>query len=279
MKPDQRWADLHLHTFHSDGTFSPEEVVRRAKGFGLACISITDHDTLDGIAGAKEAADGELEILSGVELTVVFKERELHLLGYGFRLDDPALTAFLNRMKKYRVDRIQGMIDRLRSHGVEISLEEVQAVAGVGSIGRPHLAEVLVKRGFVRSMDEAFQRYIGDQAPCFIKGATLTVPEAVRLVGEAGGVAILAHPHRLVEDGWFPDLISSGIQGIEVYHSDHDPSVARKYRKITQAHQLLVTGGSDCHGNRRSGGPLIGTVTIPYDCVEQLKAALNVAQG
>ncbi len=268
-------ADLHLHTHFSDGTFSPEEVVARAKALGLFAISITDHDTLEAIPKALAAAGPDLDVVAGVELTVAFKDRELHLLGYGFRTDDPALVEFLARMQRYRLERIQAMIDRLGERGIPVTLEEVRRIAGVGSVGRPHLAEALVKRGAVRSMEEAFQKYIGDQGPCFVKGATLTIPKGVELLRAAGGVAALAHPHRMVEDGWFPELVAAGLQGIEVYHSDHDAAVSKRYRRLAEQHRLLVTGGSDCHGLRNSKGPLIGTVTIAYDLVERLKQACH----
>ena len=264
-------ADLHTHTFHSDGTFSPEELVSRAKALGLSVLSITDHDSVAGIPAARVSAGKDLELIPGIELTVAFRDRELHILGYGIRIEDPALAAFLDRMRLYRRDRIQRMIERLGAHGIQVSLEEVVAIAGEGSIGRPHLAEALIKKGTVRSLDEAFQRYLGDHAPCFVKGTTLTVPDAVRLVRAAGGVTVLAHPHRLVEDAWIPELVAAGIQGIEVYHSDHDPAVAERYRRMAQEQKLLVTGGSDCHGLRKANGPLLGSVTIPYECVERVK--------
>lgn len=268
-------ADLHLHTLHSDGTFTPQELVERAKKLKLAAISITDHDAVEAIPLAGEAAAGALEVIPGIELTAAFRDREIHILGYGLNAEDPALRTFLGQMRRQRVNRIQAMIDRLGGHGIQVTLEQVRAIAGEGSVGRPHLAEALVKNGAVRSMEEAFQRFIGDHAPCFVKAATLTVPDAVRWIRQTGGVAVVAHPHRIVEDAWFPELIDAGVQGIEVYHSDHSPAVTKKYRKLAEAHHLLITGGSDCHGMRRAGGPAIGTVTIPYELVEELKAAIR----
>ncbi|MBI3616214.1 MAG: PHP domain-containing protein [Candidatus Omnitrophica bacterium] len=267
-------ADLHLHTHYSDGTFSPEEVVRRAKGLGLSAIAITDHDTVAGIPEAKVTGGEELEVIPGVELTAAFKDRELHILGYFLDWKEPAFVGFLDRMQAYRLERIQAMIDRLRVQGVaSLELQEIRSVAGPGAVGRPHLAEVLVKRKAVSSFQEAFDRYIGDDGPCFVKGATVTVPQAVQVIQAAGGVAVLAHPYRIVEDDWIPELAAGGIQGIEVYHSDQGEAVAKRYREIAKRHQLLITGGSDCHGFRRSKGPLIGTVSIPYSAVERLKEA------
>lgn len=270
-----RRIDLHLHTLHSDGTFAPEEVVRRARSAGLSAISITDHDGIGGIAAARRAAGSDPEIVSGAELTAVSHERELHVLGYGFDEGDPAMNRYCAEAQERRQGRIQWMIQRVNEAGVPVTLEEVRQIAGnADSIGRPHLAEALVKRGVVRSLNEAFDRYIGDHAPCFVRAATLTVADAARLIREAGGVVVLAHPYRLVEDEWIPALVREGIQGIEVFHSDHNAQAAQFYRRVAAEMGLLVTGGSDCHGFRKSKGPLIGTVSVPYDLLERLKAAL-----
>ena len=267
--------DLHLHTCHSDGTFSPEELIRRAKNLKMTALSVTDHDTLGALPAAREAAGRDLEILTGIELTATFKDRELHLLGYGFREDDRPMRDTIRQAQERRRGRIRLMVDRLKTHGIEVTYAEVEAVAGKGnSIGRPHLAEVLVRKGAVGSINEAFDRYLGDQAPCFVKDAILTAAGACRLIRQAGGVAVIAHPYRLVEDGWFPDLVAGGIQGIEAYHSDHNPATTRHYREIAERLGLLITGGSDCHGYRKSKGPLIGTVKVPDELLERLKGAI-----
>ncbi|MBI3312172.1 MAG: PHP domain-containing protein [Candidatus Omnitrophica bacterium] len=265
-------VDLHLHTLLSDGTFTPEEVVQRARSAGLAAISITDHDSVAALSPARRTAGPSLEIISGVELTAAFKERELHILGYGFLETDPALQRYLEQAQGGRRARIQAMIDRLKEQGIQVTLEEVETQAGdVDSIGRPHLAEAMKKKGIVGSLSEAFDRYIGDHAPCFVHKATLSVEQAVQLIRQAGGVTVLAHPHRMVEEDWLPELIRQGIQGIEVYHPDHSSSVAEKYRRFAEGQGLLITGGSDCHGLRRPGGPFIGKVPVPYRCLEQIK--------
>jgi hypothetical protein len=270
--------DLHLHTHHSDGTFAPEEVVRRAKSLKMTTISITDHDTLSALPAARAAAgpstgSGQgLEILTGIELTATSHDRELHVLGYGFRDEDPAMRDYIRRAQERRHGRIHLMIDQLNARGIKVTRAEVEAIAGEGtSIGRPHLAEALLKRQVVHSLNEAFDRYIGDHAPCFVRDAILTTADAALLIRQAGGIAVLAHPYRLVEDDWIPEIVANGIQGIEAYHSDHDPSVTQHYREIAREFNLLTTGGSDCHGFRKSKGPLIGTVKVPEDCLLKLK--------
>ena len=268
--------DLHLHTRHSDGTFTPEEVVRRAKSLGLTTISVTDHDTLSALPAARAAAGRDLEILAGVELTAVSHDRELHILGYGFREEDVPMRAYVQQAQDRRHNRIQLMIDKLNGLGIEVTRPEVEQIAGPGaSVGRPHLAEALIKRGAVRSLNEAFDKYLGDHAPCFVRDAILTVADAVWLIRQAGGAAILAHPHRLVEDEWIPALVAEGVQGIEVYHSDHDPAAVKHYRKIAEGKNLLMTGGSDCHGFRKSKGPLIGSIQVPDSCLDRLRSVLG----
>ena len=274
--------DFHLHTRHSDGTFAPEEVIRRAKSLKMTAISITDHDTVSALPAARRAAGPstgsgqDLEILTGIEMTAVSHGRELHVLGYGFRDEDLGVQDYIRRAQERRHGRIHRMIDQLNARGIEITRAEVEKIAGEAtSIGRPHLAEALLKKGVVHSLNEAFDRYIGDHAPCFVKQAILTTADAARLIRQAGGVAVLAHPYRMVEDEWIPQLAADGIQGIEVYHSDHNPATTRHYLKIAQELNLLITGGSDCHGFRKAKGPLIGTVKVPDSCLENLKQTLK----
>ena len=251
-------------------------MIRRAKSLKMTVISITDHDTLTALPAARQAAGADLEVMTGVELTAVSHDRELHVLGYGFSDQDPAMLDYTRRAKERRHNRIQLMIDKLNAAGVEVTRDEVEKIAGEGTaIGRPHLAEALLKRGVVNSLNEAFDRYIGDHAPCFVKDAILTTADAARLIRQAGGVASLAHPYRLVEDAWLPALAADGIQGIEAYHSDHNPTVTKHYLKIAKELNLMVTGGSDCHGYRKSKGPLIGTVKVPDSCLEEIRSRLG----
>jgi len=264
---------LHLHTTFSDGTSSPADLVRQAQEAGLAAIAVTDHDCIGGIPEAVAAAGNALEVIPGVELTVAHREVELHVLGLCM---DPAaahLPERFARMRAARELRIQQMILRLEAHGVSVSWEEVLQVSGLGVPGRPHLARVLVQRGYVATPEEAFDRYLGDRSPCFVKGATLTPATAVEFIRSAGGVSVLAHPARFVPDAWLPELVAAGIQGVEAYHPDHGAAVARRYRRYAREQGLLVTGGSDAHGTWKANGAVVGSVTVPYSCVEELKDA------
>lgn len=269
---DSRRADLHLHTTFSDGTASPGELVRLATQANLAAIAVTDHDCVDGIPEALAAAAGHLEVLSGIELTVAFRGVELHILGYLLDPHSNVVQESLVQLRATREERLQQMIQRLKPYGVAVTLEEVLQVSHHGTVGRPHLARALVARGYVKTPEEAFERFIGDSAPCFVKGAVFTPATAVEFIRGAGGVAVLAHPARFVPDVWWPELLEAGLQGIEAYHPDHSRQMAEHYRTLAQEHQLLVTGGSDFHGAWKTNGPTVGSVTVPYECVEQLKA-------
>lgn len=266
--------------------------MRRAREASLSAIAITDHDSVSAFPAAAAAARraGAPELLSGVELTVRYRDRELHLLGYGFDAADPTFGAFLSDKRLGREDRMRAMIERLNAAGVRVTFEEVRQAAsatkrggpaakgggGEGeSLGRPHLAQVLVDKGYVPSQEQAFKRYIGDSAPCFVHKATLTLLEAVRWLRQRGGVTVLAHPLRMVPDAWISEMVHSGLQGIEAYHPDHPPSAVAHYLKLARELNLLVTGGSDCHGFRRERGPSIGTVEVPGECLDRLREAIG----
>lgn len=272
MTPPGR-ADLHAHTTFSDGTMAPAELVEQAVAAGLAAIAVTDHDCVDGVAPAVAAAAGRVEVVPGVELTVAFRGVELHLLGLCIDPASPAIQQRLAAFRAARETRLAQMIDRLKTYDIALTLEEVLALSEHGAAGRPHLAQALVRRGVVKTPEEAFERFIGDHAPCFVKGATMTPAMAAALIRDAGGVSSLAHPARFVPDDWLPELIAAGVQGIEAYHPDHTPTRAERYREYAEAHGVLVTGGSDAHGTWKTRGPVVGCVTIPVADLDRLKAA------
>lgn len=266
-------ADLHLHSHYSDGSFPPAEVVRRAKAAGLAAVALTDHDTVDGLPEffAAAAAAG-LTAIPGVELSVDEEDGEIHLLGYLIRWEDGALRAALTRFAAERRVRAAVMLSRLQAMGVRISMEAVKAAAGKGTLGRPHVAAALVEAGVVGSAQEAFDRYLAQGKPAYAPRTGFTAAEAIALVREAGGVPVLAHPVRSALLGEVPRLVALGLMGLEAYHTGHDAADTLAVCRVADAYRLLVTGGSDCHGEVK-GQVLLGRVRLPWEHVLRLYAA------
>jgi predicted metal-dependent phosphoesterase TrpH len=265
----KKFADLHVHTNASDGDFSPEEIVKQAKEIGLAAIGIADHDTIEGIDKAVEAGKKYgVEVIPGVELSSEFEQYEVHILGYFIDWHDRELDGELQKFKEARKVRAEEILKKLRKLGINISYKEVAAIAGDGVIGRPHIAEALAKRGYVRTKDAAFAKYLAYGCPAYVPKYRLPPEKAINIIHQAGGVAILAHPVFGQANSLLPDLIKSGLDGIEVYHSKHDSTTTEYYAKIAKELNLLVTGGTDCHD---ADSPL-GAVKIPYELVEEMKA-------
>lgn len=267
-----RYADLHVHTFYSDSTFSPEEVARRAKEKALAAVAICDHDSIDGVELCEtEGAKLGIEVIPGVELTVEKADAEIHILGYFLDWKSKTFQAQMKRMQEFRVDRIKKMVEKLGGAGIEIDAESVFRRAGNGSVGRLHLAREMVEQGKVKNTREAFVKYIGFAKPCYVSKIKLSPKEAIGLILKTGGVPVLAHPSLIGTDEYIPELIKDGLRGIEVYHTDHKPATVRHYEEVAAQHGLLVTGGSDCHGMGK-GRVLLGSIRVPYELVEKLKA-------
>ena len=270
--------DLHVHTFYSDGTFSPAEVVERAEALGLAAVGIADHDSTLGIPEAlARAADLSVEVVPAVELSYTAHGLDIHVLGYFIDYTHLGCLHTLARIREERFKRAVEMVKRLERMGVNLSMDDVKARAGKGAVGRPHIAEVMVNDGYVRSAGEAFVRYIGYHSPAYVPKMEMSPREAFDLIRSVGGISVLAHPGTIAGDEVIHELIAEGLEGIEVWHSKHDASTAARLREIATGHGLVVTGGSDCHGCRQDG-PLIGTVKVPYLVLEDLKRAReNVA--
>lgn len=273
------FADLHLHTSFSDGSYIPEEVIKRSVRVGLSCIAITDHDSIDGIDVGLRAAEKEnIEVLPGIELTAEYELMEIHILGYLIDYKNPKLSEKLEVLKKIRVERIYKIIDKLKSIGVNLSPETVFEVAKGGSVGRLHVARAMVKEGIVGSTAEAFQKYIGDKGPGYVLGFRLSPAEAIKLIKEIGGIPVLAHPYMISDDQVLMKIIECGIMGLEVYYPEHSQSVINFYTDIAKKHNLLVTGGSDCHGIAKPE-IRIGSIKIPYELVEKLKKSKKEIYG
>lgn len=266
-------ADLHVHTHFSDGTFTPEKVVAHAASIGLDCIAICDHDVIDGISPALAAGERYgVEIIPGVELTAEKRGCEIHILAYFIDWQNDDFKKKLQEMQKRREIRIRDMLARLKTHKVHLSFEDVQGVGGEGSLGRLHLATALYQKGYVKTIQDAFRKYIGNGKPCYVVKVNLTPEKAIDEVIEVGGIPVLAHPGVMGRDEYINSYVKHGLMGIEVYHSDHPPAAARRYERMARDLGLLATGGSDCHGLGK-GRVLMGSVTVPYSFVEKLKNA------
>ena len=266
----RRPTDLHIHSWFSDGTQSPEEIVTIAADSGLSAVAISDHDAVEGLDEAAEAASAAgIDLVPGVELCAREDSVEIHLLGYFVDPSDEALLATLKRLCNGRVERLHKMADRLKELGVTVNPDEVLELAGRGSVGRLHLADYLSRKGITYSTGQAFRRYLGEGEPAYVPSPQLAVPEAISLLHGAGGVAVLAHPGVTGHDKLIPDLAKHGLDGIEAFHPRHDDALSNFYSSIAAERGLLVTGGSDSHG--RKNVESIGSVTVPHSCVEKLE--------
>ena len=249
--------DLHIHTTASDGTDSPEAVVALAAGKGFSIIAITDHDTMCGVPEAVAAGEKYgVRVIGGVEISAG-GQTEVHVLGYGVR-DVERLEQTLTLMRDKRAERMAGMVEKLRALGVDVTLDEVTVLSG-GSVGRSHLARVLIDKGVVRDVREAFAKYLSPGKPAYVEREKLGVQQAVRLIADCGGLPVIAHPgQNRGESYWgrerFHALKAYGLRGIEVYHMAHGAAQAAAFERIARAENLLVTGGSDYHGKVKNVG-------------------------
>jgi predicted metal-dependent phosphoesterase TrpH len=266
-----KYADLHVHTSYSDSTFSPEEVMACAQEKGLDAIAICDHDSVEGVAPSIEIGKRlGIEVIPGVEMTVEKSDTEVHLLGYFVNYKDEWFKEILRELRDWRVKRVYTMAEKLKAEGITIDPEEVFKLSKDGSVGRLHVAQVMVNAGKVKRMKEAFDRYIGFSKPCYVPSVRFAPEEAIRTLIKAGGVPVLAHPGIMFKDEYIGELISYGLRGIEVYHSDHNAAAVKHYEEVADSYGLLMTGGSDCHGMGK-GRVLMGNIKVPYELVERLK--------
>jgi predicted metal-dependent phosphoesterase TrpH len=266
------FADLHLHSRFSDGTYSPEELVAQAQRFRLKAIALTDHDSVEGCvrtAGACQTAG--IEFIPGTELTAEQDGNEIHLLGYYLDTQNPRLLVQIAEFQAVRQNRIREMVARLNQLQMPLAAEKVFSLANCRSPGRPHVARALVQAGLCRNLDEAFERFLKKNRPAWVPKFKMGASDAIELIHQAGGVAVLAHPGLNRTDAVIPDIVEAGLDGIECFHTKHSTVTSEHYLQIADHFRLLVTGGSDCHGLSK-GKPLIGTVKLPYQHVEQLKA-------
>lgn len=279
--PKPLYVDLHIHSTASDGSLSPAEIIKAAERVPLRAIAITDHDTLEGSAEALQYVDStDIEILPGIEISANFDAGTMHLLGYLLRLDDVSLKQTLEVVQKSRADRNLHIIRKLQNLGVDINDNDVVEASGGGQIGRPHIARVLVQKGVVQNIDEAFATFLRKGGPAYVERYRLSPAEAIQTILGAGGVPVLAHPSSLnaKTEGDIDRVVASlkkvGLKGLEVYYPSHGPARTALYERLAKRHGLLVTGGSDFHGTDKPGvhiGIGHGDLRIPYRLVEELK--------
>lgn len=279
--------DLHTHSTASDGTFSPKELVYLAKKEGLQALAITDHDTIDGLKEAYQTAGEEkLPFLCGVEISVKFDgPGHFHLLGYFLTPEIPELNDTLLKLKKVREERNKKIIEKLNSLGIKITLEELKNIAK-GEIGRPHIANLLVKKGVVKNFEEAFEKYLKKGALAYFPKALLTPSEAINLVIKAKGIPVLAHPVTLKLNYqelkiYLKKLKDLGLKGIEAFYTEHTTEFTKFLIDCAKNLNFLITGGSDFHGENKPDiklGRGLGNLNIPFECYENLRKALELIQ-
>jgi predicted metal-dependent phosphoesterase TrpH len=264
-------ADLHIHTRASDGELAPAQVVRTAADARLDFIAITDHDTIDGLAEALAAADGgPVRVLTGVEVSAQHGGDEVHILGYHVRPDAEPLRQHQHSALGRRQERARQMVRVLQGQGIAIDYEDVLRAAGgadARAIGRPHVARALLAGGHVRSMGEAFDRYLADGGLAFVPTELPSIGDAVAMIRDSGGVAVWAHPKQEVFDAYIPHFATLGLAGIEVFRPNTTPTDGKKMRGVARELGLFVTGGSDWHGPHRAR---LGDFFVPADEVREL---------
>ena len=279
------YVDLHLHTTASDGVRSPSNLVNYAKEKGLRAIAITDHDTIEGLEEAMtEGKKIGFEVIPGIEISAEYSPGSMHLLGYFLDIHHPLLNERLAYLQKARADRNPRIVEKLNRLGIKVTYDDVIKASGGGQVGRPHFAQVLLERGYVKSIQEAFERFLKKGAPAYHDKFRFKAEEAIRFIQEANGVAVIGHPNTLGTKGMselnalLSQLVKEGLKGIEVYYPEHSPPEVATYKLLAEKYGLVMTGGTDYHGidgNALDVGVGRGDMKLPYSIVEALKAVRN----
>lgn len=278
----ERLVDLQTHSTCSDGSLAPERIVERAAEIGLAAVALTDHDTVEGLPAFRAAGEAHgVETIDGIELSARTPYEKVDLLGYFVDPDDATLADAIERLQRSRAERLPKMLDALADLGAEISQADVREHAGSGAIGRPHVAQALVEAGYAEDVDDAFDTFIGDEAPAYVAKERIPAPEAIDAIHAAGGLAVLAHPcfvHPMHFEDVLELLVEAGLDGIEVHYPKHDPQHVRFFSAKADEHGLVATGGSDFHGDVKPHielGRGMGDLAVPYSVVERLRERLG----
>ena len=272
--PLERYVDLHMHSTASDGAVAPADVVVAAQHAGLSAIALTDHDTVDGVAAAQAAgASLGVRVIAGVELSAVDEGEEIHVLG--LHLAHPEhMAAALDELKESRRDRAKLIVERLNSLGIPVTLDAVYAAADGGAVGRPHIAKALVAGGWARDFRDAFDRWLGNGKPACIEKRTVTFEEAARLIHDAGGLAVYAHPGGAVSRAELEELASLGLDAVEVRHPSHTMDEIVRLSALTNELGLVPSGGSDWHG-AQEGYRALGSMKVSADWLTRQDARVR----
>ncbi|HVN49653.1 MAG TPA: PHP domain-containing protein [Bacteroidota bacterium] len=266
---------MHLHTVYSDGVLTPHELVQKAASAGLSVISITDHDNVGAIEEAIEFGRSVgVEVVPGVELSIELNEKDIHLLAYFFDYRNKRMLEYLAYFREERLRRAERIVEKLNHINVPLKMDAVLDRAGVGSVGRPHIASALVENGLIETYNEAFLKYIGTGMPAYEKKYQLSPVEAVKLITSAGGLSFLAHPGKYTSEVELLQLIDAGVDGIEVVHPSHSKSQQEFYRNLVQQYFLLESGGSDFHGGKKNDDEVLGAYTVPLQVVDEMRNRL-----
>lgn len=267
------WVDLHVHSNLSDGTLSISEIIEVAARRRLTAISITDHDNIDSWEQGRDLARQHgIELIPGVEISSSWEGSDIHILGYFFDPTNLNLNTALERSKRRRLLRAKAMVRKLDRLGVRIRFEKVLSYVHGGTVGRPHIARALLEEEYVKTFQEAFEKWLGCDCPAYVDSQSLTPMEAVALINNAGGVAVMAHPAHTNRDDLIPMLAQAGLTGIEIYCHRILSTSRRKYQDLARRYGLVWTGGSDSHGER-PGTPGIGSVKVAHTVVDKLLEA------
>ena len=267
-------VDLHSHTLASDGALSPRDLVRKAIEHGVSVLAITDHDSTEGIAEARAEASRRpgFTLVPGLEINCDVEGAEIHVLGYLVDHEAPWFQEFLREQRAARTERVHRLAARLAELGMPIDPAEVLALAGEAAPGRPHVAQIMVRRGYVKSVREAFDKYLRSDGPANVPRHRLTPVEAVEVIRRARGVPVFAHPGLADRDAMIPTLVDAGLQGIETYYAEHSTEQVRRYLDLCRRFDLVATGGSDYHGPHTGRTNPPGTPAVPMSAWEGIQA-------
>ena len=273
--------DLHIHTNYSDGTFTPGQAVEYASKIGIRAISIVDHDTTNGIEEAIQTGQRlSVEVVPGIELSaeeLVPQGQEIHIIGYYIDWKSEPFQKKLLKIREARWLRAEKMLKKLSNLGIELKMDDLLQFSNIQSVGRLHVAKALMNKSHIQNIKEAFDKYLSPGRPVYEPKLRITPKEAIQDILELGGIPVIAHPMYGIDkdETIVKELVSYGLMGIEVWHPKHSKNIRAYYKDIAKKYKLIATGGSDCHGPTDSRGPLMGSESVPYKCIEDLKNALS----